>query len=599
MRHLSSIAFQSYKLGDTLMFKKLNDEALDMAHKLKDSFAIGDLHWNYASYYNKKEVYDSAYYHFNIAHTHFEQSGYVFESATTLYGMAFIKGRFRDYSGSEDLIFRAISMFEDINAYKSLYSCYNHLGQLQSDMYEYDQALLYYTKSIEYANKIDGNGYLYEVSQNNIGNTYLKKGDYPTALSYFNKVLENKDVKHRNIGHYARVLSNKGYCKLLMEDTTNVVGYLNEGLRIRDSLGNKSGMVSSKIYLANYYVFKKDTVTATELAKEANFLAKEIRNPASYLETLSLLAKLEPKRSSDHLKRYIQFSDSLQIAERRIQNKFSRIAYETDGYIEKAKRLSQQRIWIIVVSIGMISILGLLYFLLGQKAKNEKLKLENKQQKANEKIYLITLKQQEKLEREKIKERNRIAEELHDGILGKLFGTRVGLGFLDISGDKHIREKHNLYIEELQNIEKEIREVSHKLSDNFDSSTSSFITIIEQLVANKCKIGHFEYELKFDEEIPWKHIDEVIKVNLYRIVQEALQNIIKYASANTVTLRFLMNDNKMELTIADDGVGFNVKQKKKGIGIKNMKSRTEKLNGVFSISSNINEGTTIKIQIPI
>ena len=134
VRNLSIISYQSYKLGDTLLFKKRNKETLAIANKLKDTFAIGDVHWNYASYYNKIQVYDSAYYHFNLAHTYFDKKAYVFESAKTQYGMAFIKGRFKDYSGSEVLTFNAINKFKKIKNYKSLFTCYNHLGQLQNDI---------------------------------------------------------------------------------------------------------------------------------------------------------------------------------------------------------------------------------------------------------------------------------------------------------------------------------------------------------------------------------------------------------------------------------------------------------------------------------
>jgi two-component system NarL family sensor kinase len=401
------------------------------------------------------------------------------------------------------------------------------------------------------------------------------------------------------VGSYARVIDNRAYCKFLMKDTINVVKSLNEALHIRDSINNKGGIIISKIHLAQYYAFKQDTIATINYLKEANSLAKEIKNSRDYLVSLSLLSKLDKKHSSEYLKKHIQFSDSIQIIERKIQNKFTRIAYETDEYIEENKRLSQQKIWILVTGFGLISILGLVYFLKVQKSKNEKLLLENEQQKANEQVYLVTLKQQEKLEKEKIKERNRIAEELHDGILGKLFGTRVGLGFLEIKGDKNLKKQHQLFLEELQIIEKEIREVSHKLSDNFDSTQISFTTIIHQLIESKCKIANFKYELDFDEYINWLKVNEKIKVNLYRIIQEALQNIIKYASAKKISVTFLLNSNDLAVIIKDDGIGFNTKKKKKGIGIKNMTSRIEKLNGVFNIHSNPKEGTTIKIKIPI
>ena len=513
--------------------------------------------------------------------------------------MAFIKGRFKDYSGSEVLTFNAINKFKKIKNYKSLYSCYNHLGQLQNDINEYDRALFYNNKAIEYLEKVKNNQSLYEAIHNNIANILVKQKEYNKALKYYNKVLANDRLKSQNIERYARVLGNKAYCRFLIKDTVNVANHLSEALHIRDSINNREGIIISKMHLAQYYAFKQDTSIAINYIKEANSLAKEIKNNRDYLESLSLLSKLDKKHSSEYLKKHIQFSDSIQTIERKIQNKFTRIVYETDEYMEDNKRLSQQKIWILITGFGLISILGLVFFLKVQKSKNEKLLLENEQQKANKQVYLITLKQQEKLEKEKIKERNRIAEELHDGILGKLFGTRVGLGFLDIKGDKNIKEQHQLFLEELQTIEKEIREISHKLRDDFDSTQISFTLIIRQLIESKCIIGNFKYELDFDEHINWQKINEKIKVNLYRIIQEALQNIIKYASAKKISVTFLLISNDLAVIIKDNGIGFNIKKKKKGIGIKNMTSRIEKLSGVFDIHSNPKEGTTIKIKIPI
>ena len=599
VRNLSTIAYQSLKLGDTLLFKKRNKETLAIAKKLKDTFAMGDVHWNYATYYNKIQVFDTAYYHFNLAHTYFDKKNYVFEAAKTQYGMAFTKGRFRDYSGSEVLTFKAIEKFRKIKNYKSLFNCYNHLGQLQNDIHEYDRSLFYHNKALEYIGKVKNNQSLYGAVYNNIANTYVKQKKYTKALNYYNKVFANNRLKSENVDSYARVLDNSAYCRFLMKDTVNLANDLHEAFYIRDSINNKEGIVISKMHLGQYYAFKQDTSTAINYLKEANNLAKDIKNSRDYLESLSLLSIFDSNHSSEYLKKHIQFSDSLQIIDRKIQNKFTRIAYETDGYIEENNRLYQQKIWILVTGFGLISILGLLYYLKIQKAKTEKLRLENEQQKANEQVYLITLQQQEKLEKEKIKERNRIALELHDGILGKLFGTRVGLGFLDINGEENTKEQHQFFLEELQTIEKEIREVSHKLSENFDSSQVGFTTIIRELVKNKCKIGNFTPKLEFDKNIDWKEVNEVIKVNLYYITQEAIVNSIKHTSAKNIIILFLLQKNDLVLTIKDDGSGFNTKRKIKGIGLKHMKSRTEKLNGMFKVSSKINNGTTIVIEIPI
>lgn len=596
---LSKVAYQYLKLKDTVNFKKINEETHQLALKLKDTFTLADSHWSNANYYKKKEVYDSAYYHYQKAYNYFETLDNQYYAAKMLYGMAFIKGRYRDYSGSEILIIKAISKYKILKKNKSLYASYNHLALLQSDIKEYDKALFYHNKAIEYLSKIKNNESLFETSLNNIGNVYLNKGDYSEALNYYNKILENDSLKVKDLTHYARVIDNKAYCKLLKGDTINVKKGLFKSLKIRDSINSKGGIVISKIHLSKYYSFSLDTVTAIKYAKEAKILAKEIKNSRDYLISLKILSNLDKKKSKNYLEEYIKFSDSLQNIDRKIQNKFTRIAYETDEYIEETKRLSQQKIQLLLISLTILLIISLVYYIKIQKSKSEKLLLETEQQKANEQVYILTLRQQTKLEEEKTKERIRISEELHDGILGKLFGVRVDMGFLEIKGNDDTLKKHKLFLEELQTIEKEIREVSHKLNTNINSSNINFNTILNQLIKNKSKIGNFAYVIYINETVLWENINEVIKVNIYRIIQEALQNIIKYAKAKNVNLSFLIKQNHLVITIKDDGIGFKVKKIKKGIGIKNMKSRIKKLKGDFKINSEIKKGTTIHLKIPI
>jgi len=596
-RKINAIAYRNLSLGDTTLFKKRTTEALSFAEQLKDSFAIGDAHWNFAGFYIDKQVYDSAYHHFNAASKIFEDSGYVYQSAITQYGMAFIKGRFKDYSGSEVLTFKAIKKFEAINNSKWLFSCYDHLGTLQNDIYEYDKALFYYDKASKYLKNNDSQ-FEHQASLNNIGNTYLKKGDYPRALKNFNRLLKSDSLEFKNKSSYARAIDNKAYCQLLMKDTVNVFEDLNKALQIRTELENKGAITISNIHLAHYFAYAQDTLNAIRAAKEANRLAKDIKNSRDYLETLSLLADLDPKNSTTYLKRRIEFNDSIQIIERKIQNKFTRIAFETDYYIKETKRLKEQKIWITVFGLILSLVFGLLIFIWVQVSRNRYLLFENDQQKANEQVYLVTLKQQEKLENEKIKERNRISEELHDGVLGKLFGTRINLGFLDIKGEPSTLRQYRTLLDELQTIEKEIREVSHKLSDNMDSSQINFSEVICNIIENRSTIGGFKYNLYFDTSIDWGIINQVIKVNLFRIIQEALQNIIKHASAKNVSIHFSLNKRHLILKIKDDGIGFNIRQKHKGIGMKNMKSRIRKLNGKLNISSKSMGGTILTIHIP-
>ncbi|WP_144962826.1 tetratricopeptide repeat-containing sensor histidine kinase [Gillisia sp. Hel_I_86] len=599
MRTLSAVAYQYLKLKDTLRFKELNKETFQSALKLKDTFALADIHWNEANYYKKIEVYDTAYYHYDQAYKYFESIDEQNYSAKMLYGMSFIKGRFRDYSGSEILIVKAISKYKLLKENEALYASYNHLALLQNDIKEYNRALFYHNRALEYLDKLENKIDLYKISLNNIGNVYVEKGEYGKALSYYDKVLEDDSLKIKDIERYARVLDNITYCKLLKGDTTNLKQDFYRALKIRDSTNNKAGIVTSKIHLSEYFAIIKDSLKAINYAKEANVLSWEIKNSKDYLKSLNLLSKLDSKNAEDYLGKYITYSDSLQNIDRKTQNKFTRIAYETDEYIEETKRLSLQKTLILISALVLIIIISLVYYIMVQKSRTEKLLLETEQQKANEQVYILTLKQQVKLEEEKTKERNRISQDLHDGILGKLFGVRIDLGFLEIKGDSDTLKKHESFLEELQGIEAEIREVSHRLNTDFNSSEIDFSSILGQLLENKSRLGNFTYQLDIDENIGWSGINEIIKVNLYRILQEALQNVVKYSRAQNVSLSFSFQKNNLTVKLNDNGAGFNIKKQRKGIGIKNMKSRIEKLNGRFNVQSEIDKGTTVHFTIPI
>jgi len=306
-----------------------------------------------------------------------------------------------------------------------------------------------------------------------------------------------------------------------------------------------------------------------------------------------LLSKVDKQKSSTYLAEYVHLNDSLQIEERKIRNKFTRIRFETDEYIEETEKLTEQRVLISLGSFLAILILTLAYFIRVQNAKNKELLFEKEQQQANEEIFSLMLKQQVKLEEGRMTERHRISQDLHDGVLGKIFGTRLGLGFLNITGDEVTIEKHKSYIDELQDIEKEIRTISHELKSDILSSKEDFSKIIEDLIIQKCNLGAFEYEFICDADLDWSRINDEIKINYYRIIQEALQNIIKYANAKHVIINIELEDkNTLNLNIKDDGIGFDMKGKRKGIGLKNMQSRASNLEGDFSIHSKINEGGT-------
>ena len=105
--------------------------------------------------------------------------------------------------------------------------------------------------------------------------------------------------------------------------------------------------------------------------------------------------------------------------------------------------------------------------------------------------------------------------------------------------------------------------------------------------------------MELDDYINWGAITTLTGINIYRILQEIIQNTIKHAKAKTLKFSFSLDKNILIKVIEDDGVGFNVKKKSKGIGLKNITSRLKKINGNITINSKINVGTIQVLKIPI
>ena len=113
-RYYSKIAYEAENLNSVELFKKANSKALTLSTKLQDTFKLGDVHWTYASYYFKNEVIDSAYYHYHEAYKKFKLIKHEKYTARMLYNMGFIQGRLKDYTGSEVLIFEALTINKKI-----------------------------------------------------------------------------------------------------------------------------------------------------------------------------------------------------------------------------------------------------------------------------------------------------------------------------------------------------------------------------------------------------------------------------------------------------------------------------------------------------
>ena len=597
LKDFLSIVDKSLELGDDSIFVKANKAAMVLSNKLNDSSSLGEVYWNWAILFDKKSVLDSSYFYYRKANEIYTKLENDYYSAKMEYNMSFILFRSKNYAESEVLIIKALQKFEKLNKYLNIFNCNNRLLLIDKELGRYDDALNHFRKASYYLKKSKGNLVRSSGLLNNLSLVYQKQGKYDEAISVLDEALENKELDSLNRNLYAKLFDNRAYNRFLKGDTTGVRKDFEYAKQIREELENDAGRAISHLHLARLELKKGDTLNAYNHSKRAYALAVDKGFNRDILESLQLLSKTDPDHSSQYMDEYIALNDKLVAEERNVRDKFARVQYETEGYIAENRDLQKKNVWIILISALILSA-GLFFFVIfRQRSRNKRLQLENEQQEANEEIYNLMLKQQNRMEEGRVQERVRISEELHDGVLARLFGIRMGMGFLNLGEDEQTQEKYQYYMEEMQGAEQEIRALSHALKDDELSARKDFPLLLKELLIEQARVGGFNHKFVHDPDIAWDRIPDKIKINLYRIAQEALHNVIKYAGCQSVEVSIRKRDKQVEMRISDDGNGFVVKKRSRGIGLKNMLSRSKQIGADLSIRSQPDQGTTIEINI--
>jgi signal transduction histidine kinase len=286
-------------------------------------------------------------------------------------------------------------------------------------------------------------------------------------------------------------------------------------------------------------------------------------------------------------------------AERAIRNKFTRIEYETDEIIQEKELLVRQQQLLIIISLAIIALVVLTYIIFRQKAKQKELLMLQEQQKSNEEVYQMMIHQNQKVGEGRSMEKNRISLDLHDGVLSTLAAIRLNLYTLNSNTDPTTIQKCLYYVDELKTVEKEIRTIAHDLKSDVFAQKESFLLILETFIEEQNSFSKSQCHLEIDSEIKWEKFPQNIKINCYRIIQEAVYNSQKYAESKHIIISFKLNESTLKLSILDDGVGFDADKKKKGIGLENMKMRVNTMSGTIKILSDAQKGTQIYCKIPL
>ncbi|WP_271764624.1 sensor histidine kinase [Aquimarina algiphila] len=604
---IQEISIEYYSLKDFDSYRDMNEKALKLSTLINDSLNMAQSHFFIGLYYRRSQL-DIAFKNFHEAekiyasldNQKYNPKDYAFDHGKALIDIARIQQRTKDYNESEATTIKAIKKFEFAENIQHLPLCYTNLGIIAKYLERYDESVEYHQKAIEYAKGTKTEILQTLISLNNIGTVYKSQQKYDKARESYDKALSYTEFLSKNPRRHSLLLDNLAYVNFLSNDTSEIPDLFYKALKIRDSIDDQNGIATNTLHLAEYYQsINKDSI-ARIYAEQSRDLSLELQKNEELLKVYQILSEVsDSDEGLRYANSYIKLNDSLIKQERLFRDKFARIKFQTDEIVEANQQISRENEILIIAILGLTALFLLGYIIFRQQQSNKELLFAQTQQESNEEIYRLFINQQIKLEEGRQLEQQRMSEELHDGVLGRLFGVRLSLDGINQRANDEFTDSRNKYIEELKAIEKEIRLISHDLGAETLPSDVAYIDAVENLIKDLCEVHKLEFEFNNDEDIDWEEIDDQKKVNFFRILQESMQNIFKHAHADSIKINFDYVEDKINLTILDDGIGFRENKVKKGIGLKNITSRVSQMSGVVKFLSEVNSGTTVSVSVPV
>lgn len=440
--------------------------------------------------------------------------------------------------------------------------CYKLLG-------EFEEAIKYYDLAIAYA-KEAGNKVLYHRTHDNLGSMYVEMGNFEKGLMLLQVALDSSDGFKPDPKMEFSIVSNTAASYLMMGQIEKAEEFAARGIELLEEYGE----------LVNYSLTLKNT-----LAK-IYFRKGDFEKGNAYLEEYEALDKKVYDQENAKLLTDLQVQYDL-------EKKESQIALQTAEIQEKNATL--QRNYFAFAALGLLLALvgGAFVFYQNRNKRKQELLVKDRELKVKEAYIQASLESQEQ-------ERRRMAQDLHDG-----FGQYISALRMYVSQLKSDQAKEEFKSELVSRTDSVLDEMSKEISnvvyDLMPATLIRFglISALEDL-AHRINAGQ-KVKLEIESKNLPDRMDELVEINLFRICQEWINNVLKYAKASHIALVLSQNQGIARLQILDDGQGFDprVFQHSKRNGWKNITTRAELLNGKLELSTQEGQqGTELLVTFP-
>lgn len=452
--------------------------------------------------------------------------------------------------------------------YKYLIFANNAIAINFDDWGKADSALYYHFKNVELLSKVD-DSLPFTFIFNNIGNTYLKQKRFKESRAYISKALELNKRRGRSYN--------------LATNYTNLATIAYE--------------------MGDYQTAKKEFVTAYEYARDSESIEKlrdVVQQEAWFYKRIGDFEKALERQEA-----FYELRDSVFNTNRAAKFAEMETRYQTE---QKEKALAETRAnlaerelevrrknFLMYGGFSLALILGLMGYLFynQQRLKNRQLQKENELKTA-----LAKIETQNKLQEQRL----RISRDLHDNIGSQLTFIissldNIKFGFKDISEPLTTK---------LSSISAFTSETIYELRDTIWAMNKSKITVedLQSRISNfiekaSTSSEHIQFDFKVANEISSSDsFTSVEGMNIYRIIQEAVNNALKYSNCKTIEVAIGWNQPDYSISITDDGTGFDGDDVTMGNGINNMRKRARELGGELQLSSSKENGTNVSVKFP-
>lgn len=501
----------------------------------------------------------------------------------TYQNIALIYFQQEKYDLAAENLNRATDIYKTINDEDGLMNARFNYANILKEQGQYDAARQKYLQVLEYYEKTE---YLLKVAHVNINLSQMlvEEEKYKEALPQLERTLNLLEAQNLR-SDMAIVYNDLGLCNMELGRQKAAISYFNKALEVTDASSppyfvgeiyrNLSQLHRDRKSYREALTYYEKYITHNEsinsLEKEKYLAELEQQYETTLKETrIALLEKEKSLKEAELQKSELQAN-----RERLIKNAFMA------GFL-----------------LVLITLVVLRYFYIQKMKAQKRLAIqqeENSRQAINQLIKDYKLTVIERYREGQDQERSRIAREIHDGIGSDLAGLKMMLEhYLEQKG---LDYNANRIMVSIQNACKDLRNLSHQLHP-LPFSQTGFCSFLKDFLEQKHKDGNREFQSFFFPEGDIDKLPDNLLADIYRIIQELVNNIIQHAEATETEVQLTLHEDYINIVVNDNGKGIPPDKKPSGIGLRNIRERLDALEGTISIE-NSGQGTLVNIDIPL